>query len=202
MKLNLSKRALVSGIALLVAGGLLGGAAAYWFVQHKSAVIDAASAAAAQKTPSKSNAAMPGMDMSGGQGPGKASGSSQDMANMPGMDMSGESGSGQSSKATEGTPGGQMAGMQMPGGNMPAGTVMLDPATQQQINVTYTTVKRQHLVRTVQTVGLLQMDEEKIARVHVKVAGWIEKVFLNYAGQEIKKGQPLFTLYSPDLVST
>lgn len=93
-----------------------------------------------------------------------------------------------------------MPGMDMQ--DMTAGTVMLSPATQQRINVTYTTVRRAHLVRTIQTVGLLQMDQEKIAHVHVKVAGWIEKVFLNYAGQFIKKGQPLFTLYSPDLVST
>ena len=107
------------------------------------------------------------------------------MSNMPGMDMSGGSG-------------GQAASMD----NMTPGTVMLDAATQQKIGVTYTTVRRAHLDRTIRTVGLLQMDDEKIARVHVKVAGWIENVDLNYVGKLVKKGQPLFTLYSPDLVST
>ena len=94
--------------------------------------------------------------------------------------------------------GGQTASMQ----NMTPGTVVLDAATEQKIGVTYTTVRRAHLKRTIRTVGLLQMDEEKISRVHVKVVGWIENVYLNYVGKLIKKGQPLFTLYSPDIVST
>ena len=181
MQRNFSKRALVSGIAILAAGILLGGATAYWFVQHKVATVDASSSATTQNASAKSN----------------------NKANMPGMDVSGKSESGQSPAASTGGSNGQMAGMKMPGEeSIPAGTVMLDPATQQEINVTYTTVRRSHLVRTIQTVGMLHMDEEKIAHVHVKVAGWIERVFLNYTGQEIKKGQPLFTLYSPDLVST
>jgi len=46
------------------------------------------------------------------------------------------------------------------------------------------------------------MDDEKISRVHVKIAGWVEKVYLDSVGKLIKKGEPLFALYSPDLVST
>ena len=177
MKLNSTTRALVIGIALLVAGVLLGGGSAYWFVQRRDA------AAAKQRAAATAQ---------------QAAAKSADMAKMPGMDMSGQSGGGQSSGASSGSSGGQTSGM----GNLPAGTVMLDPATQQEINVTYTTVRRAHLKRTIQTVGLVQMDDEKIARVHVKVAGWIKKVDLDYVGKLVKKGQPLFTLYSPDLVST
>lgn len=163
MKIASTTRALLIGIALLVAGVLLGGGAACWYVSHKEPVFATQSATQAQQPPSHSTS----------------------MDNMPGMDMSGASSS-------------QMAGMQ----NMTPGTIMLDSATQQKIGVTYTTVRRAHLERTVRTVGLLQMDDEKIARVHVKVAGWIENVYLNYVGKQVKKGQPLFTLYSPDLVST
>jgi membrane fusion protein, copper/silver efflux system len=86
--------------------------------------------------------------------------------------------------------------------NMPPGTVNLNPARQQMIGVRYTEVRRADMKRTLRTVGLVQMDEEKIARVHVKVPGWIETMYLDYVGKLIKKGQPLFTLYSPDLVST
>ena len=86
--------------------------------------------------------------------------------------------------------------------NMTPGTVVLNPATQQLIGVRYAEVRRARMERTVRTVGLLQMDDTKISRVHVKIAGWIEKVYLDYVGKLIKKGQPLFTLYSPDLVST
>lgn len=85
--------------------------------------------------------------------------------------------------------------------NMP-GTVMLSTATQQMIGVRYTEVRSADLKRTLRTVGIVQMDEEKISRVHVKIAGWIDKVYLDYVGKQVEKDQPLFTLYSPDLVST
>ena len=197
MKLTLTARALVIGIGLLVAGILLGGGTAYWYAQRKQAAADRqnAAAAAAQQASAKSGdmvnmpgmdmSKMPGMDMSGKQPQGSSAAPNQGMSNMPGMN-------------TPGSSGGQTAGME----NMAPGTVVLDAATQQKIGVTYTTVRRAHLKRTIRTVGLLQMDEETISRVHVKVAGWIEKVDLNYVGKLIKKGQPLFTLYSPDLVST
>lgn len=82
------------------------------------------------------------------------------------------------------------------------GTVMLSPGSQQLIDVRYAEVRRADMKRTLRTVGLVQMDEEKISRVHVKVAGWIDKMYLDYVGKLVKKGQPLFSLYSPDLVST
>ena len=200
MKPNLTTRALVIGTASLVAGILIGGGSAYWFMQHRETAAKKTIAAAAQQAAAKSTDMpdMPGMDMSSGMGTGETSSSNESMDKMPGMDMSGQSGSGQPSGDPSGGEAGQMQGT----ANMPAGTVMLDPATQQEINVTYTTVRRAHLTRTIQTVGLVQMDDEKIARIHVKVAGWINKVYLNYVGKLVKKGQPLFTLYSPDLVST
>ncbi|HEY5163237.1 MAG TPA: efflux RND transporter periplasmic adaptor subunit, partial [Terriglobales bacterium] len=61
---------------------------------------------------------------------------------------------------------------------------------------------RETLVRDVQTNGQVTADETKIAHVHVKISGFIEKVFVDSVGQLVKKGQPLFTIYSPDLVST
>lgn len=191
MKIALTTRALVIGIGLLVAGILIGGGTGYWYAARKqaAAVRQNAAAAVLQASANSSEmAGMPAMDMSGmpgKQNKGEASGSGQGMGNMPGMN-------------TPGNSGGQTAGME----NMTPGTVVLDAATQQEIGVTYTTVRRAHLERTINTVGLVQMDDEKISRVHVKVAGWIENVYLNYVGKLIKKGQPLFTLYSPDLVST
>ncbi len=180
MKLIFSTRALIFGIALLAAGSILGGAAVYWLVQHKMKAVHASSATA-QQTTTGSNAA----------------------GAMAGMNMSGASGMRNSSPPAASGHAQQMTGMNMNGPeSTPKGTVMLSAATQQEFNVTYATVRRAHLIRTIRTVGVLNADEQKIAHVHVKVPGWIQKVFLNYAGQQIKKGQPLFTLYSPDLVST
>lgn len=86
--------------------------------------------------------------------------------------------------------------------SMAPGSVMISTEKQQLIGVRTAEVKRETLVRDVQTSGQITADESKIAHVHVKINGFIEKVFVDYIGQLVKKGQPLFTLYSPDLVST
>jgi Cu(I)/Ag(I) efflux system membrane fusion protein len=85
---------------------------------------------------------------------------------------------------------------------MPAGTVKIAPDKQQLIGVRTATVQRQSLVRIVRTTGQLTSDETKLAHIHVKVNGYIDKGYVDYVGQLVKKGQPLFTLYSPDLVAT
>jgi membrane fusion protein, copper/silver efflux system len=47
----------------------------------------------------------------------------------------------------------------------------------------------------------VQADPTRVAKVNVKVAGYVEKVFADFAGQPVRKGDPLFTFYSPDLVA-
>lgn len=88
------------------------------------------------------------------------------------------------------------------GASMAVGSIKISPDKQQLIGVRTTTVDRESLVRSVRTTGQLTADETKIAHVHVKINGYVEKVFVDYVGQLVKKGQPLFTLYSPDLVAT
>jgi Cu(I)/Ag(I) efflux system membrane fusion protein len=85
---------------------------------------------------------------------------------------------------------------------LPAGAVKISPERQQMIGVRTATVERAALTRTIRTTGYLVADETKIAHVHVKVNGWIEQVYVDFVGQLVKKGQPLFTVYSPDLVAT
>jgi multidrug efflux pump subunit AcrA (membrane-fusion protein) len=87
-------------------------------------------------------------------------------------------------------------------GQMPAGTVKINPDKQQLIGVTTARVVREQLIRSVRTTGQLAADESKVAHVHVKINGYIDKVYVDYVGQLVQKGQPLFTLYSPDLVAT
>jgi len=85
---------------------------------------------------------------------------------------------------------------------MPAGTVKIVSDKQQLMGVRTTTVERKALMREILTTAQIVPDERRIAHVHVKVAGNIERVYVDFIGQLVKKGQPLFTLYSPDLVST
>jgi membrane fusion protein, copper/silver efflux system len=85
---------------------------------------------------------------------------------------------------------------------MAPGTVMISPDKQQLMGVRTITVQRESLVRTIRTTGQIAADETRIAHIHVKVNGWIDRVYVDFVGQLVRKGQPLFTLYSPDLVAT
>ena len=58
------------------------------------------------------------------------------------------------------------------------------------------------LRNVVRTVGILDYNEKNIFWVNTKFDGWIEKVYLNYVGEKVRKGQRLFEIYSPELVST
>jgi hypothetical protein len=86
--------------------------------------------------------------------------------------------------------------------NMPMGTVTIPPDKQVLAGVRTAVVERKSLIRDIRTTAQIVADETKIAHVHVKVPGYIDKVYVDFIGQLVKKGQPLFTLYSPDLVST
>ncbi|HVJ07254.1 MAG TPA: efflux RND transporter periplasmic adaptor subunit [Acidisarcina sp.] len=85
---------------------------------------------------------------------------------------------------------------------MPMGTVKISDDKQILAGVRTTLVERKPLMRDIHTTAQIVADETKIARIHVKVSGYIDQVFVDFVGQLVKKGQPLFTIYSPDLVST
>jgi membrane fusion protein, copper/silver efflux system len=86
--------------------------------------------------------------------------------------------------------------------NLPAGTVIIPQDKQVLAGIRTAIVERKSLTRDIRTTAQIVADESRISHVHVKVGGYIDRVFVDYVGQLIKKGEPLFTLYSPDLVST
>lgn len=81
------------------------------------------------------------------------------------------------------------------------GTVQIDPVTIQNIGVKTARVERRSLRRTVRTVGRVDYDETRMTDVNAKIAGWVEKLYVNYTGQEVSKGQRLLEIYSPELVA-
>ncbi len=81
-------------------------------------------------------------------------------------------------------------------------TVTIDPAIVQNMNVVTETVERGDLTREIRTVGYLEYDQQKMVTVTTKYPGWIETVYVNYVGEPVEKGQPLFEIYSPQLVQT
>lgn len=79
--------------------------------------------------------------------------------------------------------------------------VRLDPAVARRIGVTYAAADRRLLERTVTTVGIVTYDETKLFNVNPKIEGWVERLYVDFTGAPIQKGQPLMEVYSPMLVS-
>jgi Cu(I)/Ag(I) efflux system membrane fusion protein len=58
------------------------------------------------------------------------------------------------------------------------------------------------LKRTIRTVGRVEYDERRFRTVNTKFEGWIERLYVDYTGRPVKKGEPLADLYSPELLAT
>ncbi len=88
------------------------------------------------------------------------------------------------------------------GDDGPAGTVSIDPVSVQNIGVRTAIVERRNLTRDIRTVGRVDYDEKRVARLHPKTEGWIEQLMVDATGVQVKKDTILLGLYSPELVST
>ena len=84
----------------------------------------------------------------------------------------------------------------------PAGTVTIDPVTVQNIGVRTALAERRTLAREIHTVGRVDYDEQRIARLHPKTQGWIEELRIGTTGASIEYDEILLSIYSPQLVST
>ena len=87
-------------------------------------------------------------------------------------------------------------------GAAPEGVVVIDAATVQNIGVRTTPIERRDLTRSIRAVGRVAYDERRVAHVHTKVQGWVERLFIDFVGQDVERGQPLLEIYSPELVAT
>jgi hypothetical protein len=79
--------------------------------------------------------------------------------------------------------------------------VPLMPETRQRMGVTFGTVEKRDLTRDIRTSARIVSDETRLTRVTTKVEGWVDKLFVGVTGQAVVKGDPLLTIYSPQLVS-
>jgi Cu(I)/Ag(I) efflux system membrane fusion protein len=85
---------------------------------------------------------------------------------------------------------------------MPETAFKISPEKQQLIGVQYGTVEYQTISKSLRAVGKVALDETKITRINPKIEGWIENVYVDFTGKLVQKGQPLLSIYSPDLVQT
>jgi Cu(I)/Ag(I) efflux system membrane fusion protein len=80
--------------------------------------------------------------------------------------------------------------------------ISIDPSRQQFIGLHTAAVRRGPVAESWRTVGRVQIDPTRVHKTNVKVDGFIERIFVDFVGQPVRKGQPLFSLYSPDLLAT
>lgn len=82
-----------------------------------------------------------------------------------------------------------------------SGIVTIDPEVQQNMNIKTETVQVKQLSSKVITNGVLVTDETSEYIVTTRINGWVEKLYVNYTGQQVSKGSKLMDIYSPELVS-
>lgn len=95
-----------------------------------------------------------------------------------------------------------LAGSAQPGPTSELAPIQLTPARRQLIGVTFATVERREVSKRIDTTGNVEPDEQLQSYVQTRFAGWIQRVFVNQTFQHVRRGERLFTVYSPDLAST
>ena len=80
--------------------------------------------------------------------------------------------------------------------------IQISPQRLQEIGVTTAQAEFKDVNDQLQVPGNVDVDEERLAYVQTRFPGWIKDVFANATWQYVRKGQQLFTIYSPELVST
>lgn len=84
----------------------------------------------------------------------------------------------------------------------PTGTVTIDPVVEQNIGVRTTIARKEVLHKEIRTVGRVTYDEELLYRIHPKVEGWIEELYVKKTGEKIREDEILLSIYSPQLVAS
>lgn len=87
------------------------------------------------------------------------------------------------------------------GEKLPASTIRIDPVTVQNMGVRTAKVKTGVLNKSIRVLGTVTYDETRIYAINLKYDGWIEKMHVNFIGESVQKNQPLFEIYSPELIT-
>jgi Cu(I)/Ag(I) efflux system membrane fusion protein len=80
--------------------------------------------------------------------------------------------------------------------------VRVDPRMMQASGVRVEEVKTRPMSRVIRAVGQVTYDERLLYNLNAKFMGWVEKLYVDYTGKLVRKGDPLMEIYSPDLVSS
>lgn len=80
-------------------------------------------------------------------------------------------------------------------------SVEIDSSKQQLIGLKTALVDRGVVGGTLRTVARVSVDETRVRKINSKVEGFVERIFVDYVGKPIRKGDPLFSLYSPEILA-
>ncbi|HSL02424.1 MAG TPA: efflux RND transporter periplasmic adaptor subunit [Nitrospiraceae bacterium] len=164
-----------------VAIGVIAGIAAGFFTAHRTmGNMDGMNMGTQNVSPSPGRAGE-----SGEAGVSAPAGRVGEMGNMKQMEMK--------DGAMQGMPG--MAGT-------PSGAVVIPTVARQLIGVRSAPAAYATITQEIRAVGTVGYDERGLTQVTVKTSGWVREVFVDSIGRPVRKGDPLFTLYSPDLLAT
>jgi Cu(I)/Ag(I) efflux system membrane fusion protein/cobalt-zinc-cadmium efflux system membrane fusion protein len=83
----------------------------------------------------------------------------------------------------------------------PTSSIRIDPVTRQNMGLRLGRVEKRRLSKTIRTFGTITYDETGLYSVNTKFNGWIETLYVDFLGEPVEKGQPLFDIYSPDLLT-
>ena len=83
----------------------------------------------------------------------------------------------------------------------PDGTVSLDAAGRQAIGVRTAPVERRRLTVPIRAAGRVAYDETRRAEISLKFSGWVREIHVDYTGQLVRAGEPLLSVYSPELLT-
>ncbi|MEK7351404.1 MAG: efflux RND transporter periplasmic adaptor subunit, partial [Nitrospirota bacterium] len=100
-------------------------------------------------------------------------------------------------------PAGEKSMEGMPGmSSSPSGAVVIPAVARQLIGVRSASAAYRTLTQEIRTVGTVGYDERGLTQVTLKISGWVREVFVNSIGRPVRKGEALFTFYSPDLLAS
>lgn len=80
--------------------------------------------------------------------------------------------------------------------------IVLPPERRLLLGLRSESVKQEQIERVIRTVGRVAPDERRLAHIHTKIEGYVERLYVDFTGKLVRKGEPLLSIYSPDLVAT
>jgi len=80
-------------------------------------------------------------------------------------------------------------------------TITIDPTVEQNMGIRVEHIRFKDISHNIRTIGKVELADDASFKINLRFSGWIEKIFVNKIGQKIEKGDKLFEIYSPELIS-